>query len=110
MNLVKTQNFILMDHLNQIVSRRLGTKPSQTYSRRRNQSCIIARRFFAYAAYTITEIPMTEIAVFLHYADHSAVHHQIRRMKDMLKHNPTHQTTLDTIEHDFNLYISGELE
>jgi chromosomal replication initiator protein len=93
----KKENVTIDDIIN-TVSKELNIKPSEIKSKIRNKPITHARRIVIYLIKEMTSHSMSYLAQYFEMKDHSAISHNIKKMKETLKNNKNENIILEEIK------------
>ncbi|MCI6987959.1 MAG: chromosomal replication initiator protein DnaA [Campylobacter sp.] len=103
------ENSVTIDKIIQTVSKELNIKPSDIKSKSRKKNIVEARRITIYLSRKLTVNSMPSIAGAFNLKDHSAVSHNIKKIKELIQDDEFLKVKIDELENKI-LTNSGESE
>ena len=103
--LVEQQKDISLEDIVTTIAKELNVKVSDITSKKRTRIVVRARRVSIYISRNLTSSSMPQIAVYFGMKDHTAVSHNLKKVKDMMDSDESFKLSIEEIIHKINKQV-----
>ena len=89
---------ITIEYIIKVIAKEMNIKPSEITSKKRHRKNIHARRVVIYLARELTQESTSSLAQYFNMKDHSAISHNIKKIKEILHSDKNEQNRLEHLK------------